>query len=84
MEHALYRTRDPDARRGLARYAYTYLHLPLVAGNVLFALALKRLLHDLADPRTPAWGLPLPVIGTALREQLAAEAKQDEWRGQNL
>lgn len=164
MEHALYRTQDPDARRRLARYAYTYLHLPLVAGIILFALALKRLLHDLADPQTPAWGLPLPVIEalslyggviiylvtlialgavaprklrwppvtavalllpliplshrlpgllalvlllavcllllivqfvvdapnrhqireTALREQLATEAKQDEWRGRNL
>lgn len=62
MEHALYRTRGPGARRRLARNAYTYLHLPLVAGIILFALALKRMLHDLADPWTPAWGLPLPVI----------------------
>lgn len=33
-----------------------------MAGIILFALALKRMLHDLADPWTPAWGLPLPVI----------------------
>jgi low temperature requirement protein LtrA len=34
----------------LARDAYSYLHLPLVAGIVLFALGLKTTLADVGDP----------------------------------
>ncbi|MCM0676748.1 low temperature requirement protein A [Micromonospora phytophila] len=60
LEQALHRTRDVDARVALARDAYTYLHLPLVAGIILFALGLKGLLDEGADPSNPAWGLPLP------------------------
>ncbi|WP_233583764.1 low temperature requirement protein A [Micromonospora sp. CV4] len=60
LEQRLHRTRDPATRRALARNAYTYLHLPLVAGTILFALGLKGLLDEAADPSTPAWGLPLP------------------------
>ncbi|MDG4796595.1 low temperature requirement protein A [Micromonospora sp. WMMD1082] len=59
MEQALHRTRDRLARAVLARDAYTYLHLPLVAGPILFALGLKRMLGGAAAPATPA-GSVLP------------------------
>ncbi|MEU4401107.1 low temperature requirement protein A [Micromonospora orduensis] len=60
MEQALHRTRDPDARAAMARDAYTYLHLPVIIGIILFALGLKGLIHEGADPNTPSWGVPLP------------------------
>ncbi|MGN9775674.1 low temperature requirement protein A [Micromonospora sp. H33] len=59
-EQALHRTRDPGTRAALARDAYTYLHLVLVAGIILLALGLKGLLEEGADPSTPTGGLPLP------------------------
>jgi low temperature requirement protein LtrA len=51
--------RSGAERTGLARDVYTYLHLPMVAGIVLFAFALKRTLaHVGADLDTiPALGL---------------------------
>ncbi len=54
------------ARRArLARDAYSYLHLPMVAGIVLFAFGLKTTLPDVAHPlpTVPALGL---VGGVAL------------------
>ncbi|MFI7077295.1 low temperature requirement protein A [Micromonospora sp. NPDC049903] len=57
LEQVLHRTRDPRARSALARDAYTYLHLPLVAGPILFALGLKRVLSGAAEPATPAGSL---------------------------
>lgn len=57
LEQALHRTREPKARSALARDAYTYLHLPLVAGPILFALGLKRLLTGTAEPVNPAGDL---------------------------
>ncbi|PZG01408.1 low temperature requirement protein A [Micromonospora deserti] len=60
LEQTLHRTRDRAARAALARDAYTYLHLPLVAGIILFALGLKGLLDEGADPSTPRWGVRLP------------------------
>ncbi|MGK5672232.1 low temperature requirement protein A [Micromonospora sp. URMC 106] len=60
MEQALHRTREPRARAALARDAYTFLHLPLIAGVILFALGLKGLIYEGADPTTPSWGVPLP------------------------
>ena len=46
------------ARAALARDAYSYLHLPMVAGIVLFAFGLETTLHDVNDP------LPIvPAIG---------------------
>ncbi|MEU8211062.1 low temperature requirement protein A [Micromonospora sp. NPDC049044] len=60
MEQTLHRTRDPAARASLARDAYTYLHLPVIAGVILFALGLKGLIHEGADVGTPSWGVPLP------------------------
>ncbi|MEV7326991.1 low temperature requirement protein A [Micromonospora sp. NPDC093244] len=60
MEQTLHRARDPAARAALARDAYTYLHLPVIAGVILFALGLKGLIHEGADVGTPSWGVPLP------------------------
>ncbi len=57
LEQALHRTRQPQARAVLARDAYTYLHLPLIAGPILFALGLKRVLSGSAAPETPAGNL---------------------------
>ncbi|MER7417844.1 low temperature requirement protein A [Micromonospora peucetia] len=48
-ERALHRVHGP-ARIALARDAYTYLHLPMIAGTILFALGLKRILADIGDP----------------------------------
>lgn len=53
-EHAL-AAADEERRAGLARDAYSFLHLPLVAGIVLLALGLKKVLqyvgdHSLSDP----------------------------------
>ncbi|MFJ6196398.1 low temperature requirement protein A [Micromonospora sp. NPDC092111] len=59
LEQALHRSRDPVARARLARDAYTYLHLPLITGVIFFALGLKDLLTEVADPATPEWGVPL-------------------------
>lgn len=47
-EQALHRTQGA-ARVALARDAYTYLHLPMIAGIILFALGLKRALTVIAD-----------------------------------
>ncbi|MBO4164154.1 MULTISPECIES: low temperature requirement protein A [Micromonospora] len=59
LEQALHRSRDPAHRARLARDAYTYLHLPIVAGVIFFALGLKDLLTEVADPDNPDWGVPL-------------------------
>ncbi|MEA2499169.1 MAG: hypothetical protein QOH26_1574, partial [Actinomycetota bacterium] len=47
------------ARASLARDGYSYLHLPVVAGIILFALGLKSTLADVDGPLTtiPAIGL---------------------------
>ena len=51
--------RSGAQRIALARDAYTYLHLPMVAGIVLFAFAMKTTLHDVSDELSivPALGL---------------------------
>ncbi|MGW5672058.1 low temperature requirement protein A [Micromonospora sp. NPDC003776] len=59
LEQALHHARDPDVRVRLARDAYTFLHLPMIAGIILFALGLKDLLGEAAQPDSPTWGLPL-------------------------
>ncbi len=48
-----------QARAALARDAYSYLHLPMVAGIVLFDFGLKTTLEDTRDPLStvPAVGL---------------------------
>lgn len=47
------------ARAAFARDAYSYLHLPVVAGIVLFAFGLETTLHEAASPlpTVPALGL---------------------------
>jgi low temperature requirement protein LtrA len=47
------------AQARMARDAYSYLHFPMVAGIVLFALALKKTLGDVDDPlgTVPAFAL---------------------------
>jgi len=47
-EHALERL-DGDDRPRLARDAYTYLHFPLIAGVVVLALGLKKVLEYVSD-----------------------------------
>jgi low temperature requirement protein LtrA len=47
-EHRL-STLEGDDRTRLARDAYTFLHLPLVAGVVLTALGMKKVLQQVAD-----------------------------------
>jgi low temperature requirement protein LtrA len=51
--------RTGTERTGLARDLYTYLHLPMVTGVVLFAFALKKTLAHVGDDldTVPAFGL---------------------------
>ncbi|WP_244295441.1 low temperature requirement protein A [Micromonospora orduensis] len=53
VEQALHGTRDASRSR-LVRDVYTYLHLPLVIGILLFSLGLKRLLLNISSPNVPA------------------------------
>ncbi|MFI0795603.1 low temperature requirement protein A [Micromonospora rubida] len=62
VEQALHRARDPAARARLARDAYTFLHLPIIAGVIFFALGIKDVLAEAADPEAPAWGEPLGLF----------------------
>ena len=39
-----------DARARLARDSYSYLHLPMIAGIVLFALGVKKTIGDVDEP----------------------------------
>ncbi|WP_255420205.1 low temperature requirement protein A [Micromonospora sicca] len=55
----MHHTREPVPRARLARDVYTYLHLPMVARIIFFALGLKDLLAEAAEPDTPPWGVPL-------------------------
>jgi low temperature requirement protein LtrA len=48
-EHAMARARGQH-RVEMAAHGYTYLHLPLVAGIVLVALGMKKVLTYVADP----------------------------------
>jgi low temperature requirement protein LtrA len=47
------------ARAALARDMYSYIHLPMVAGIVLFALGLKKTLADVDDPLATVAALAL-------------------------
>lgn len=59
-EHRLH-TLTSDERTRLARDAYTFLHLPLVAGVVITALGMKKALHQIAD--TGHYDLTEPLHG---------------------
>ena len=56
--HQLLADRTGDERIALARDIYTYLHLPMVTGIVLFAFAMKETLADVGGdlPTIPAFG----------------------------
>ncbi|OJF11008.1 low temperature requirement protein LtrA [Couchioplanes caeruleus] len=62
-EHALAAAGE-QRRAGLARDAYSFLHLPLVAGIVLLALGLKKVLQYVGD--TGHHSLSDPLKGAAL------------------
>lgn len=55
-ERALHRTQG-TARIALARDAYSYLHLPMIIGIILFALGLHRVLAEIAEPTRPEGAL---------------------------
>lgn len=55
LEQTLHRTRDPTQRARLARDAYAYLHLPMIAGIIGVALGLKRYLGAIADAESDPW-----------------------------
>jgi low temperature requirement protein LtrA len=63
-EHTLARTHG-DAQAALARDAYSYLHMPMVAGIILVALGLKKSLGHPGDPLADIPSLAL-FGGTAL------------------
>jgi low temperature requirement protein LtrA len=71
-ERALGEARGVERAR-MARDAYSYLHLPMIAGVVLLALGLKKVLeyvgdaseYELSDPLT-GWGLFALVGGVVL------------------
>jgi low temperature requirement protein LtrA len=52
---------EGEHRVRIARDAYSYLHLPMVAGIVLFALGLKKVLEYVADIGDHTLADPLPV-----------------------
>ncbi|MBB5490673.1 low temperature requirement protein A [Nocardiopsis metallicus] len=64
-EHAV-AALPPGRRERVARDAYSYLHLPLVAGILLTALGLKKALAYVGDPgyrlADPLTGIPLVVL----------------------
>ncbi|MFI1395052.1 low temperature requirement protein A [Streptomyces sp. NPDC020681] len=62
-EHAEHRLTEltGDDRTRLARDTYTFLHLPLVAGIVVTALGMKKVLHQVAD--TEHYDLDEPLHG---------------------
>jgi low temperature requirement protein LtrA len=51
------------ARAALARDSYTYLHLPMVAGIILLALGLKKVLEYVGDPSKHNLAEPLHGLG---------------------
>jgi low temperature requirement protein LtrA len=48
-EHRL-RSAEPDEQVRIARDSYTYLHMPMIAGIVIFAVGLKKTLGHVEDP----------------------------------
>lgn len=53
VEDALHHASEVNRPR-LARDAYTYLHLPMIAGIILMSLGLKKVFEHLGDPLTTA------------------------------
>ncbi|MEU4644438.1 low temperature requirement protein A [Micromonospora sp. NPDC023814] len=46
-------TAEGRTRVAMARDAYAYLHLPMIAGIILFALGAEEVVRDIADPHVP-------------------------------
>jgi low temperature requirement protein LtrA len=50
----------------MARDAYAYLYLPMIAGIILFALGAEGIVHEIADPHIPlaerAHGPDVPLL----------------------
>lgn len=77
-EHALAEA-SGERRARLARDAYSYLHLPMIAGILLLSLGLKKVLgyvggeddHVLSDP---LYGLPLVALYGGVALYLLAQA----------
>ncbi|MGN9808804.1 low temperature requirement protein A [Micromonospora sp. BQ11] len=53
-------------RVAMARDAYAYLYLPMIAGIILFALGAEEIVHEIADPKIPiaepAHGPAVPLL----------------------
>ena len=49
-EHRLSRAEVGTEQNGIARDSYSYLHFPMIAGIVLFAVGMKKTLGDTGDP----------------------------------
>lgn len=77
-EHALAAAGDGE-RAALARDAYSFLHLPLIAGIVLLALGLKKTLEYVGDEQAhtltdPLKGVALAALTGGLALHLLAQA----------
>ncbi|MEV7225584.1 MULTISPECIES: low temperature requirement protein A [Polymorphospora] len=67
IEQVLHGTRERRARMRLVRDAYTFLHLPMIIGIILFALGLKKYLTDITADTSTGWqhrigGIELDVL----------------------
>ena len=53
-------------RATMARDAFAYLYLPMIAGIIMFALGAEEIVHDIADPASPddasTRGLSVPLL----------------------
>jgi low temperature requirement protein LtrA len=59
------RKAEGEERARLARDAYSYLHMPMVAGIVLLALGMKTVLELVGDTRHHELSEPLPLLPLA-------------------
>jgi low temperature requirement protein LtrA len=58
----LLRRTEGEERARLARDAYSYLHMPMVAGIVLVALGMKKVLEYVGDTEAHGLSDPLPLL----------------------
>ena len=58
----LLRRTEGEERARLARDAYSYLHMPMVAGVVLVALGMKKVLEYVGDTKVHELSDPLPLL----------------------
>jgi low temperature requirement protein LtrA len=56
------RRAEGEERARLARDAYSYLHMPMVAGIVLVALGMKKVLEYVGDTKAHGLSEPLPLL----------------------